>query len=46
VVKRLLQEDVNQISPTVGFHIETLEYRGYDHAQHKWLGIAVLTPTR
>jgi len=29
IVKRLNGEDINEISPTLGFNIMTLEYRGY-----------------
>lgn len=29
IVKRLMNEDVNTVSPTLGFIIKTIEYEGY-----------------
>lgn len=29
IMKRVLGEDHNEIAPTVGFNIKTLEYKGY-----------------
>ena len=29
IVKRIMGEDVNSVSPTLGFIIKTIEYEGY-----------------
>ena len=29
IVKRIMNEDVNTVSPTLGFIIKTIEYHGY-----------------
>jgi GTPase SAR1 family protein len=29
IVKRIMNEDVNSVSPTLGFIIKTIEYDGY-----------------
>jgi hypothetical protein len=29
IVKRIMDEDVNSVSPTLGFIIKTIEYNGY-----------------
>jgi hypothetical protein len=30
IVKKIMNEDVNSVSPTLGFIIKTIEYDGYD----------------
>ena len=30
IVKKILGEDVNTVSPTLGFNIKTIDYAGYD----------------
>lgn len=32
IVKKIMNEDVNSVSPTLGFIIKTIEYDGYVHA--------------
>lgn len=32
IVKKIMNEDVNTVSPTLGFIIKTIEYGGYVHA--------------
>ena len=29
IVKRIMQEDVHSVSPTLGFIIKTIDYQGY-----------------
>lgn len=36
IVKRIMGEDVNSVSPTLGFIIKTIDYEGYD--VHCFLG--------
>lgn len=30
IVKKIMNEDVNSVSPTLGFIIKTIDYDGYD----------------
>ena len=31
IVKKIMNEDINTVSPTLGFIIKTIDYEGYDH---------------
>jgi GTPase SAR1 family protein len=41
IVKKIMNEDVNSVSPTLGFIIKTIEYDGYGDPPHeltwRWL---------
>jgi hypothetical protein len=37
IVKRIMNEDVNSVSPTLGFIIKTIEYDGYATSSHHML---------
>jgi hypothetical protein len=41
IVKKIMGEDVNSVSPTLGFIIKTIDYEGY--AYHCSLRVALLT---
>ena len=32
IVKRIMGEDINTVSPTLGFIIKTIDYEGYERA--------------
>jgi len=34
IVKRIMNEDVNTVSPTLGFIIKTIDFRGYETHSH------------
>jgi ADP-ribosylation factor-like protein 2 len=36
IVKRIMNEDVNSVSPTLGFIIKTIEYDGYVMRLRRW----------
>jgi hypothetical protein len=38
-VKKIMNEDVNSVSPTLGFIIKTIEYDGYENSESSeyWL---------
>jgi ADP-ribosylation factor-like protein 2 len=32
IVKKIMGEDINTVSPTLGFNIKTIDYDGYFHS--------------
>jgi hypothetical protein len=36
IVKKIMNEDVNSVSPTLGFIIKTIEYDGYASQDKSW----------
>jgi len=44
IVKKIMGEDVNSVSPTLGFIIKTIDYEGYAYFCSFWM--ALLTSSR
>jgi GTPase SAR1 family protein len=45
IVKKIMNEDVNTVSPTLGFIIKTIDFQGYGHFSVSTIKPA-LTPKR